>query len=882
MGHLRILLILIFTAATGLTQNTRFTSADSVRAIRLTEKIVIDGVLTEQVWHNGDGVRQFTQRDPKEGKPATLPTQVHVAFDQDAIYIGARMHDSSPDSIQADLGRKDEWLESDVFGVFLDPYLDRRTGYFFGLSAGGTYYDGVLMNDDWDDDSWDGVWEGKVQIDQQGWSLEMRIPYSQLRFHPGEECTWGINFRRDIPRRQEEDFLVYTPKDGSGFVSRFPVLVGLEKLSAAGGTEILPYVRAKAEYLQVDAGDPYVDDRHFLPGAGVDFKIPLSSNLILDATINPDFGQVEVDPAIINLDDYETYYSEKRPFFIEGASIFSFGQGGATSNWGFNWGNPNFFYSRRIGSAPAGSLPDYDYANIPDGTRILGAAKLTGKIGSGWNIGTVHAVTGREYADLSLNGIATRPEVEPAAYFGVVRAQKDIDEGMHGIGMIGTFTGRSFKDERLQPDYNKNASALGVDGWTFLDRDREWVVNGWLGMSHITGSKERLQNVQESWLHYFQRPDASHISFDPNRTAMTGYAGRLAINKQKGSTMFNSAIGVIDPCFNVQDMGYAFRNDVINAHVAGGYKWVEPTDYYRSIWSASAVFLSSDFEHNITWAGLFTVNEIEFPNYYELELQFAWNPRTVNTRRTRGGPKTINNPGFEFNISGHTDRRKTVVFELGTSGYTLSKNDNYRSVEAEVEWRPASNVRLSFNPSFTWNREQTQWIDVYDDPFATETFGKRYVFGEMYQKELAASFRVNWTFTPQLSLQLYVQPLISTGDFSNFKELARPESYDFNKFGEGGSDIRIEGETYIVDPDGNGPAGEFRFDNPDFSYRSFRANAVMRWEYLPGSTFFLVWTQNRWTEADYGDFRMSRAMDTMFSNGPDNILMAKLTYWLNY
>ncbi|MDZ7261259.1 MAG: carbohydrate binding family 9 domain-containing protein, partial [candidate division KSB1 bacterium] len=422
------------------------TEKEVVRAVRLQEPVVVDGSLSEPVWQNEYGVSNFVQRDPIEGAQPTEKTEVRIAYDDAALYVGARMYDSAPDSIVARLGRRDSWLSSDKFCFFIDPYYDRRSGFYFAIDAGGTLCDGILLNDDWDDDSWDGVWTAKANIDSEGWTVEMRIPYSQLRFHKKDQYVWGVNFRRDIERKNERVYLVYTPKNGSGFVSRFVDLVGIENISPSRHIELLPYARTKAEYTNPAPGNPFNDGSRYLPAMGVDMKIGIGNNLTLDATVNPDFGQVEVDPAVVNLSDIETFYQEKRPFFIEGSSIFNFGYGGATNYWGFNWPGPDFFYSRRIGRAPQGSLPDYDFVDTPEGTHILGAAKLSGKMGTNWNIGTLHALTAREKAQLERSGEKFRAELEPLTYYGIYRGQKEFPEGRQGLGFISTIATRKFDD----------------------------------------------------------------------------------------------------------------------------------------------------------------------------------------------------------------------------------------------------------------------------------------------------------------------------------------------------------------------------------------------------------------------------------------------------
>ena len=464
-----------------------------IKAVRSVEPIKIDGILNEHVWQDDYSIENFVQRDPVEGGKPTERTEVRIAYDDEALYVGARLYDSSPDSITAKLGRKDADIKSDLFGIFIDPYHDKRSGYYFGLSAGGTLLDGVLMNDDWDDSSWDGVWEGEARVDEKGWVVEMRIPFSQLRFKKKDKYIWGVNLRRDISRRNEYDYLVFTPKDGSGFVSRFPDLIGIENIKSDKNIEALPYVRAKSEFTHPDKNDPFNDGSKYLPGIGLDLKYGISSNLTLNATINPDFGQVEVDPAVVNLSDVESYFDEKRPFFLEGASIFEFGYGGASNHWSFNWSSPTFFYSRRIGRNPQGTGNlDYDYIDAPEGTKILGAAKLSGKLADNWNIGAIHAVTAREYADIEYQDIKSNKEVEPLTHYSVVRAQREIKEGYRGIGIIATSAIRDYKDDWMKDYTNSKSLAFGLDGWTFLDKDKTWVVSSWAGYSNVQGSQKRV------------------------------------------------------------------------------------------------------------------------------------------------------------------------------------------------------------------------------------------------------------------------------------------------------------------------------------------------------------------------------------------------------
>ncbi len=850
-----------------------------ISAIRINQVVNIDGNLQEEFWKQIIPINQFIQKDPDEGKESTQKTEVRIVYDDAALYVGARMFDTSPDSIIARLVRKDVDITSDLFAVFLDPYHDKRSGFYFGVNAAGTMYDGVLYNDTWNDNSWDGVWEGKVKINNGGWTAEMRIPFSQLRFHKNSQNVWGINFRRDVARNNEQDYFIYVPKNENGFVSRFAQLKGLNEITPPGKFEVLPYFTTRAKYTHPESNDPFNKASDFKPGLGADFKVGLGTNLNLSATINPDFGQVEIDPAVINLSDVETFFNEKRPFFVEGSTIFNFGQGGATNYWGFNWSNPDFFYSRRIGRQPQGETPDADYIDYPDGTHILGAAKITGKIGDKWNVGVIQSLTQREYARLDNGGVHSELEVEPVTYYGVIRAQNEINDGYQGLGFMSTFTNRFFKADNLKNDINKDAFAFGIDGWTFLDSSKTWVISGWTGLSNINGTQARITDLQSNSQHYFQRPDAESFSVDSTATSLTGFAGRIYLNKQRGNFFFNSAFGFISPKFDLNDLGFLWRADVLNMHIGAGYFWTEQTSIYRYLELGGALFRNYDYDGNITWEGIFHFGNIRFLNYYSINWNLAYNPETINNRKTRGGPLTINYPGYQANAFLSSDSRKDIIIGAGFFTYQEINNSYNWDFNSSVEFRPSSNVSISIEPYYSINKDLQQWVDAFDDPTAVKTFGKRYVFAELDQKTFGAGIRLNWTFTPELSLQLYAQPLISSGEYTNFKELAAPKTHNYNIFGTGNS--TFDESTLTAEPDGPGPATPIQIDNPDFNFKSLRGNAVLRWEFIPGSVVYFVWTQTRSDEEEIGKFRLGQSINRLLNTRADNIFMVKFTYWFN-
>ena len=866
-------------------------TAAEVKAVKLTQPVTIDGRLDESVWSGTAAVTGLKQREPKQGDAETERSEIWVAYDDNALYVAARLHDSSPDSIMALLDRRDNLSNADWFGVFLDPYHDKRSGNYFVVGPAGTLADGVLYNDDWDDSDWDGVWEGKSSITSDGWTVEMRIPFSQLRFQDKPEQLWGINFRRDIGRKNEQDYLVYTPRMESGYVSRFVELTGIAGIRPSNALEILPFVTAKHERVPGNIGNPFdADGVRNIGDAGADLKYAISSNLILDATINPDFGQVEVDPATINLSDVESFYQEKRPFFIEGASTFNnFGRGGGRNFWNFNFPQSSFFYSRRIGRSPRGNdTLSADYMDAPIATRILGAGKITGKLGDGWNIGTIHAVTARETSPFQFNSIRGTAEVEPQTYYGVARVQKEINEGRQGLGVLTTLTRRNFEDQTFRNMLGSSGLFTGVDGWTFLDEKKTWVITGYAGFSRVVGTTERMARLQNNSTHYFQRPDAQHVHVDSSATSLTGYTGRLYLIKQSGNFFVNSSLGVVDPKFEINDLGFLSRADVINMHAGAGYNWTEPDGLFRRKETGFGVGQNFDFDGNRTNMVYLNFGFVQLMNYWSLNWNISGNPgTTINTRRTRGGPRTLNTAWFGYNGNFSSDYSKPFIVEVnaGTEG-----SKEYRSHWYNVwaQYRPMQNLTVSIGPGYTADAQEMQWTDVvYDDPSATSTYGKRYVFAHLTYHELSANIRLNWTFTPQLSLQMYVQPLIATQAYSGWKYLARAGTNDMVAFGAAGSTIRdslasVGNAGQWIDADGPGGPSPAQFiQRRDVTSKELRGNAILRWEYLPGSTFYFVWTQSRSAYDDHSDFDFGRSFSKVGEVRPDNIFAVKFNYYFN-
>lgn len=851
-----------------------------ITAVRVTEPVKIDGILEETPWQTR-GCEDFVQLMPDDGAAPTERTAVWVAYDEKYLYIAARCFDSEPGKISALLARKDGNAESDWFWLDIDPYYDRRTGYRFAVNPSSTLGDGTLYNDEEYDEVWDGVWTARARIDKQGWTLEMKIPFNQLRFKKQDKFTWGINFRRVIRRKNEEQGLVWIPRDESGFVSRFARLEGIKNIHPGRNIELIPYTVGRAEFGPEEEGNPFETGRQWSGNLGLDLKWGIKSNLILDATINPDFGEVELDPAVITLDAGEIYYDEKRPFFIEGSSTFDFGYGGVNEVRKFDWGDPDFFYSRRIGQPPqVPKYPDHEnmYVDHPGYTTILGAAKLTGKLGRGWNIGLLSAVTAREYAEIDDSGASDREAVEPLSYYNIVRVQKEFNSGRQGLGILATSVNRDLDTPRLEESLVESAYALAVDGWTTLDKNNTWALSGWLGGTWLHGSPDSITRIKHSFPHYYQRPDAEHLSKDAGETRLNGWAGRLVLNKQKGNFAFNAAVGAISPGFHSADMGFQNTADTINAHISAGYKSYRPGKLFRNWSLVAATHRTYDFDGTNLGSAYYIDARGQFLNYWGGLAMYIYYPDQFNKELTRGGP-LLKTPSFSwFSTYLYTDSRKPVVVTF-TGNYQKGRNDLvWYALELRGRVKVRSNLSFSIAPHYESYKTDLQWVTKRKDALMTATYGTRYIFSNIEVKELSAELRLDWTFSPKLTLQAYLQPYIYAAAYSGFKELARPGSFEFNRYGGADAPVTDYGDIYQIDPDGPGPANPFLLAKPDFNYVSLRGTVVLRWEFKPRSTFYLVWTQNREDFTADRDLKFRRDFRRLFDVEGYNIFMMKFTY----
>jgi hypothetical protein len=852
-----------------------------VRAPRAAGPIAIDGRLDDDAWREAPVAGGFRQRDPDEGQPATEPTELRLLYDDAALYVGVRLRDSQPGLIVRQLSRRDVVAEADGFSLFLDPHHDHLTGVEFQVSAAGVQRDSALYDDNFKDDTWDAVWESAVALDAEGWTLEMRLPLSQLRFAAAAVHTWGINARRTVHRKNEESWLALVAKNESGLASRMAHLHGIEGIAPARHLELLPYATAREEFVApARTGNPFNDGSRTLAGAGLDLKYGVATNLSLVAAVNPDFGQVEVDPAVVNLTAFETFFEEKRPFFTEGSQVFThFARSGASEYRSFFYPEPQLFYSRRIGRAPQGRGVG-DYVDTPASTTILGAAKLTGRTRNGWTVGAVEAVTGREFARLSDGRSRAEVEVEPLTNYFVGRMRREL--GARGaIGLLGTAVNRRLRTSELDGLLVSQAYVGGFDGHVFLDARRDWVLSGGVSASRVSGTRAAIDRLQSSAQRYYQRPDAPHVRLDPRATSLAGWSGSASVNKNSGNVTVNAGVWGISPGFEPNDAGFATQTDRGGAHGLVQLRKLTPSGWTRSrqVWVAK--WWTFNYGGESQGDGVQSEAGVQLRNYWRLNLSLGRSWNTLDDKLTRGGPTTIR-PGItSLNGSVVTDARR----RFWLSGYATSVRREFgnwnRSFGAQLNFKPWAALTLSALPVFNRVHAVAQYLATVPDGTAGATFGARYVFGTLDQTELSMPLRVNLVLSPRLSLQLYTQALLSAGDYPAIRELATPRTYDFPAYGTAvGTLARDAVGAYLIDPDGAGPAAGFRLADPSFNLKSLRANAVARWEFRPGSTLYVVWTQRRQDQAHPGDFAFGRDARDLFQSPSDDVLMVKVAWWV--
>ena len=841
----------------------------SVAATRIEGRAPeIDGRL-DPVWLSARPASGFTQRRPAEGAPAMDSTEVRFLFDDDALYVGARMYSRAPAAIEAAVARRDNTSRAEQLRVSFDPYLDRRTAYTFGVTSAGTRLDWYHPDDSEEviDTSFEPVWSAAVRIDSLGWTAEMRIPFSQLRFNERADQRWGVNLRRTVPARNEQDYWVRIPRSEAGWASKFGTLTGLDGVRPRRQVELVPYAASAATVRGApDPANPFDHRSDIGARVGADAKIGLGSSATLAVTVNPDFGQVEADPAEVNLSAFESFFAEKRPFFTEGRQLLE-GNG------------PAYFYSRRIGGAPRSDLADGAFNDVPRTSSILGAARMTGRFASGTSLGVLAAITDDERVRTfdPTGGFDSRPAAPLTAY-GVARAQQEVGGSGSAVGVSVTGVRRSIGgDDPLAPYFNRNAVAGGAD-WILRFGGGNYELTGHLGGSRVEGDSAAIARVQRSSARYFQRPDAGYVDLDPSRTSLAGYAAALTLAKRGGKHWTWQVWGdVRSPGFELNDAGRLGQADQIYGGILGAYQETEPHGMIREYTIQAEADAAVNYGGARTFSFYRTDASITFSNYWWTNLTAWIDHRGQSDKLTRGGP-LMQTPRdvtgiveVGNNLSGKVRVRGRVYYGDYEDGAHI-----YR-ISGGLTVRPAPRWEFSLTPNYLRVRDNQQYVTTRPGGPAA-TFGNRYVFATIERSTLLAQFRLTYAFTPDLTLELYAEPFASSGRWSNFGELAAPRTQALRRYGTDGTTIATGADgAQTVTADGE----TFGIANEDFLIRSFRSNAVLRWEWRPGSTLFLVWQQDRFgEETSRGLVGPGQLWDAFRTTG-DNILLVKASYWLS-
>ena len=841
-----------------------------VGATRLsTAPLHIDGLLHEAVWASAAPVRGLVQRQPNPGKPAAEDALIRVLYDEEAIYVGMRLEEHDTDAIGAPLLRRDAGGldNSDWAYVLLDSNDDNRTAFVFAVNPRGVQKDYLIHDDAREDLSWDAVWSAAARLDSLGWTAEFRIPLSQLRFDP-TQSAWGVNFARWSARRGEWSFWAPWLPEQPGYVSSFGVLTGLAHLPAPRRLEIVPYVVGRLGSAPGDPEDPFFRPTDWAGSFGADLKYGLTSNLSLTATINPDFGQVEADPAEVNLTAFESFLSERRPFFVEGADIFDFGLSGGEQ----------LFYSRRIGRAPQGSTPgNVQYRDVPEATTILGAAKISGRTASGWSVGVLSALTAPERARyIDPEGRARENPVEPLTNYGIVRVVRDFRDGESALGAVLSTTLRRIDQPSL--DFLPSAAlAVGLDG-----RHR-FGGGGYEARGHVVGSNVRgtalsMTRLQRSSTHLFHRPDAEHLGLDPARTALGGVEVAASVARVGGAWRWGAQGHLRSPGFAVNDLGYQRETDRIGQGLWLQYRQFDPGDLFRR-WDlrlSQASEWTFGRERVGTVATLFGTFELvnRWGGYAQLMRRFP----ALSTTELRGGP-ALRLPGYwRPVVSLNTDRRKPFSTRLRINGKLGdAAGDRFLDVAPSLEWRPSSQMELSLGTSVEWNQNPWQYVAQ------REVAGERhYLVAHLRQSEVSMEARVNYTFAPGLSLQFYAEPFLNAGQYDHLAEVVSPRAPDpaarFRMLPKHAVRFDSEADSYRIEfPGGH----HTELTNPNYRVGRFRSNAVLRWEYRPGSALHVVWSRGQRDNGPDGTLDLREDLYDLFGVSPTDVLLVKLSHWIS-
>ena len=863
--------LVFLAAATPHAQSTDRDTPKRATIIRIAEDAIrVDGRLDDRAWEQAVAISDFIQKEPVEGAAPTERMEVMFAYDADALYVGARMYSRDPSSIQTPLGRRDNLgAQAEHFFVSLDTYYDRRTAYTFGVSASGVRLDRYHPRDDESsaDAGFDPVWEARTAIDEQGWTAELWIPFAQLRFIDRPDQVWGLNIARFTPTLDEEDYWVVVPRTQSAWASRFGALEGIEGVRPSRRIELLPVVVGSAAFnANRDPNNPFESSHNGLGRVGADFKMGLGPSLTLEATFNPDFGQVEADPAEVNLTAFATRFPERRPFFTEGARLLT------TPN------QSKFFYSRRIGARPAGPAPG-DYVDYPDTATILAAGKITGRLPSRTSIGVLGAVTGDESARTAFasGAPATRIRVGPTVTYGVGRVQQEFGQLGSTVSAQVAMLHRSVTaGDPLANLLARNALTYGADTLLrFKGGEYELV---WAGLGTlVSGEAAAMEAIQRAPEHYMQRPDKSYGLLDPRRTSLTGYSQTMSFNRISGRHWLFGVSSIYDSvAFEANQIGQMNGADGIQPNFNLTYRETLPGRLFRSY----SIRLSQQNEWNHDWnrqtGSVGSTVNLTWLNFWTSSIGVSRLFRGEEAHLTRGGPLMGTPGGWSVNAS-FGNRATAQTRWTGSAAATGNElGGSMRRASGSFSFRPGPRWQLSVAPSYERLTDAQQYVSTLANGRA-ETYGNRYVFAYIERSTFSTEFRMGFTLKPDVNVDVYAEPFAASGRYFDYGELLAPSSLQRITYGSSGTTLEIDGDG---DRTVRAQSSVFVLPNRDFNVRSFQSNVVLRWEWRPGSTMFVVWQQNRdaretiGARVGLGDmFRSMRAPG-------NNIFLVKTSFWL--
>ncbi len=847
-------------------------SAQRATAIRIQGRApAVDGVLDDPAWQTAPPITDFTARTPVEGEEPSSATEVRFLYDDAALYVAARMYRDDPSKIEVALTRRDERSGERII-ISLDTYLDRRTAYSFSVTSSGVRGDWYHPRDEEVRDremQFNPVWLARAKVDSLGWAAEMRVPFSQLRFTSAEEQVWGLNIDRFIPDRNEDIFWVMVPRALNGWSSRFGTLHGISGITPARGIELIPYTAGDLTFRSdLDPRDPFDDKTAGRVGA--DMKLGVGSNLTLDATVNPDFGQVEADPAEVNLSAFETFFDERRPFFIEGNELLT-GRGASFL------GRPTYYYSRRIGASPHGEAAGH-YVRTPSNSTILGAAKLSGRLASGLSVGALTSVTAREYArtnDTLLNRF-TDVQVEPVTGFGIVRVQQEVGSDRSVVGGTVTAVRRAFGGGSLQNELVRAAYAGGTD-WQIRFQEGKYELTGWAGFSRLEGDPAALDELQQSSRHYYQRPDQDHVSLG-TRNALTGWTASVRGDKNAGRfTLWGIQVSAKSPGFEINDFGRMNSADAVDFNADIQLRDTQPSKLLRSYRFGFVIRSGWNFGGIRQYTHFIQSSRLDFHNFWNLTARTTIRTRALSDSLTRGGPLMGTGSGWNTSLSLGNFFAAATSWDVDAE-YGRDELGGWRyDLGASLKFRVGTRWAVEIEPRYVRSVNARQYIQDEAGGSAL-TFGSRYVFAFIERSRLSAQIRLNYAFTPDLTLEAYAEPFAASGRFSDFGELEAAQSRSLRTYGTDGTTIARQTDGSYTVTDG---ADSFTIDNLDFNNLSFRSNLVLRWEFLPGSTLFAIWQQDRGEDRTISDLIRPRDLwDSLGASG-DNFFAMKIAYWFS-